>query len=368
MVTQALVGQKTILNGLIQQHKKGYFPHCQLFVDDQGYGGLALAVALSHHILLQHQSTARDVAPSHPDLHFLYPTLTNSKIPVEEVSALWVDFYSSTPYGTYSDWLSLLDAGNKQGSIRVEAIHELHRKASLKSYSGKEKLFIIWGADLILEPAANKLLKLLEEPPSNTYFILICEHADSLLPTIRSRCQITKLHPISNDELRQAALSAYPETKDIENMVAMARGSWRRMTRVLDNFEERKSLEALWVQGLRLAFRARGNKKIVLELFDWAKTMAQKERETQKYFMLYGLDLIRNALMIQYRAEEIHHYHSLTGFDISKFANYVHANNIIPLQQLLEDSHYYLSRNANAKILFSHFSLELSRLLNAKAS
>lgn len=360
------IGHNELIEVLEEQANMNQLPHSQLFIDMEGYGGLPFALSLSEIILSQNTPQNLSHIHDHPDLHFVFPTLTTTKNISWDKE--WRAFCVNRPYDSAYDWLETLEAGNKQGSIRVEAVLDIHQKASLKAFSGRNKVIIIWGANLILEKAANKLLKLLEEPPANTYFLLIAEHTDNMLPTILSRCQITKFKPINANALLSQGKQKYPSEDKLNEFVKAANGSWRRLTHTIVRFDEIQEVEQLWVDGFRLAFRARGNKKIVLSLFEWAQDIAQRPRESQKHFLLFGLDLIRNALMVQYRANAAHRFVSYTGFNLEKFANYIHSENIVELRQLFEDSYYELGRNANPKILFSCFSLSLSRLLNKRES
>lgn len=367
MNSSTSIGQDNFLENLIKEYNEGYLPHSQLFIDGNGYGALSLALALSQTILKGAKAESPSAVLDQPDLHCFYPTLTSSKNNASEISGLWKTFCLETPFGSIFDWVQNLDGGNKQGSIRVEHIVALQKQAALKPFTGKSKVFILWGIDLLLAPAANKLLKILEEPPVGTYFILICEQSEMLLPTITSRCQISKLPPISAEALKQAAEKQFSKTPS-DALIKNAEGSWRQMHKTLSNLEGQQQLESLWIKGLRLAFKARANKQIVLPLFEWAQELAIQNRENQKQFMLYGLGLIRDALMVNYQAADLHRFNSFTGFDLNKFAPYIHGDNVFDLQALLEEAHYNLGRNANAKILFTHFALELSRLLNRKES
>ncbi len=367
MTATKLVGQKAVFESLSTLIKEGQMPHSQLFIDNNGYGGLPLAMALATILTRGHTGLEKGAVWEHPDVHMFYPTIkTTNSNPIDFNSA-WKEFCTEAPYGSINDWLEKIDSENKQGSIRVEAVAEIQKQAYLKPYAGKNKVLLLWGVDLLLSAAANKLLKLLEEPPANTYFLLVCEQTDGLLPTLLSRCQQTLLKQIAEVELIEAAKAKFGE--DVASKwVRNAAGSWRQLEKTLLNRDAETELEALWVSGLRLAFKAKGNKKIVLDLFEWSQQLARLKRESQKAFIRYGLDLIRNALMVNYQAEGLHRFNSFTGFDLHKFAPYIHASNILELQHLLEESHRNLGQNANAKILFTTFGLELSRLLNKKES
>ena len=366
MNTFPVVGQKGLYQALKKQYLEGYLPHCQLFVDKDGYGGLPLALVLSQLILDGDGNSNTTGIHDHPDLHFVYPTPNTGKEKSTSFESLWRSFYLERPYGSTYDWLELLDAGNKQGAVRVEAVLHIQKQAALKAFAGQNKVFIFWGAELILEQAANKLLKLLEEPPEKSFFLLIAEHTDSILPTVLSRCQLSHIPPIAKSDLLEFAIKKFPLEEKIAEKIDSVGGSWRRLLATIENADEIRSLEKIWVDGLRLAFRARGNKKIILSLFDWAQAISQLHRESQKHFLVFGLDLFRNAMVLHYGAHSANRFTSFTGFDLNKFAAFVHAENVIAIQRLLEESYFQLSRNANPKILFTTFSLSLSRLLNKK--
>ena len=362
-----LTGQELLINRLKNEFIKGYLPHSQLFVDSSGYGALPLVLSLCQSLIAHGNEAIATAVLEHPDVHFYYPTPSNTKSQKIDLPSLWRSFCYDNPFGSVYDWLRNIDSGNRQGSIRVEHISELQKQASLKPYAANLKIFVLWGVDLLLVPAANKLLKLLEEPPPHTYFLLVSEQTETLLPTLLSRCQQTVLDPLPDKILLKLYEQSFGE-KASDVLLKMAQGSWRRLFELQIRKETHQELEVLWVAGLRLAFKARANRKIILPLFEWAQELANLNREAQKQFFLFGLDLIRDALMVNYEAASLHRFHSLTGFDLQKFAPYVHSHNIEELQHLLEKSHYHLGRNANARIVFVQFALELSRHLNRKES
>jgi len=226
---------------------------------------------------------------------------------------------------------------------------------------------IIWMAEKMNTAAANKLLKLIEEPPSKTLFILITENEDKIIDTIKSRCQVLHFPAISEAQLSEALIKREQcDAKEAQKLANQAQGNYNTALHILHQNGDDVQFEKWFITWVRTAFMAKGKKESVIGLLEWSETIAKTGRETQKNFLNYCVQFFRQAMLLNYKTDALVYLEPKTDFDLSKFAPFVHGNNITDIVLELQDASYHIERNGNARIILSDLSIKLTRLLHRK--
>ncbi len=377
-----ILGQQHIKNHLIKTASSGRIPHAQLLVGPEGSGALPMAIAYAQYLLCgnsgEENSNGNESCNlkfksfSHPDLHFIYPTVTTDVVKTKPKSldfiAEWREFVLKNPYGGLFDWYKALDVQNKQGEIRVEDAKEIIKLLALKSYEGGYKVMIIWMADKMNIEASNKLLKLLEEPTDKTVFILITENEEDIIQTIRSRCQVLHFSGIPEKIIAEKITSiGFLEPREAQKLAHQSQGNFNKALQLLNNNGDDTPFEEWFVIWVRAAFRAKGNASAINDLIKWSEQIAALGRETQKKFLHFCIDLFRQALLLNYQtASLVYMEPKVDQFKLEKFAPFVNGNNINDIFRELSDAIYHIERNGNAKIVLTDLSIKLTRLIHKK--
>ena len=383
MLFSDILGQKHIKNHLTQSVDNGRIPHAQLFVGPEGSGTLPMAIAYAQYVLCQNSngenSGGIDACNlkfkniSHPDLHFAFPVTTSDKVKSKPVSNFyleeWRQLISQQPYGNLFDWYKLLGVDNKQGQIGVDEAQEIVRSLALKSYEGGYKVMLIWMADKLNIAAANKLLKLIEEPPNKTIFILITEDEDQIINTIKSRCQLLHFPPLAEEDIKNALVKNFSIEASVATKIAhQANGNYNKACDLVYQDSEDTQFEDWFIFWIRSAFKAKGNKSAIHDLISWSEEIAKNGRETQKQFLHYCLEFFRQAMLLNYNANELIYLETKSEkFKLENFAPYVHGNNVLEISDELQDAIYHIERNGNSKIILTDLSIKLTRLLHKPA-
>jgi DNA polymerase-3 subunit delta' len=281
----------------------------------------------------------------------------------------WRQLLDQQPYGNLFDWYKLLGVDNKQGQIGVEEALEIVKSLSLKSYEGGYKVMLIWMAEKMNTSAANKLLKLIEEPPEKTIFILIAEDEEQIINTIRSRCQVLHFPPLAEDAISEALVKNYHiETAVATKIAHQANGNYNKACDLIYQDSEDIQFEKWFILWVRSAFKAKGNKSAIHDLISWSEEIAKTGRETQKKFLNFCLNYFRQALLLNYKASELVYLEPKSeNFKLENFAPYVHDCNILEIADELQDAIYHIERNGNPKIILTDLSIKLTRLLHKKS-
>ncbi len=384
MLFSDILGQEHLKNHLTHSVDNGRISHAQLFVGPEGCGTLPMAIAYAQYILCMNTNGENSDGNescnfkfkniSHPDLHFAFPVATNDKVKSHPVSnhfmEEWRQLLKEQPYGNLFDWYQVLGVDNKQGQIGVDEAQDIVKSLSLKSYEGGYKIMLIWMAEKMNTSAANKLLKLIEEPPNKTVFILIAEDEEQIISTIRSRCQILHFPPLAEVVIKNALIKNYQLEASIATKIAhQANGNYNKACDLVYQDSEDIQFEEWFVFWIRSAFKAKGNKSAIHDLISWSEEIAKTGRETQKQFLLFCIDFFRQALLYNYNATELVFIETKTkNFKLENFAPYVNETNILDINDELQNAIYHIERNGNAKIILTDLSIKLTRLLHKKAS
>ena len=354
-----ILGQDHIKEKILRSIEKNKYPQSKIILDRDGYGGLNFAVEIAKGLLKKNEFFKGDIL-DHPDLYFAYPTFADKQTSQDLLSE-WLKLVKQNIYIDFKDWKDTNT--NVQGKIRKAEIDQIHKKAHLKSYIGGFKVFIIWDVQKLDSYSQNRLLKLLEEPPEKTFFLLISKSLDLLLSTIISRCQISNLNPINPIE-HERYLQVNFKTSNEKLIAKSSRGSISRSINYINSNSTSIFYEESFVECLRFAFLAKKSKKAVLDLTNWSKQISSTSREQQKEFLAYCSFLIREAMLLSFKAPNLVSFSSSSNFKIHNLAPFIHSKNIIEIISLIEDSHYSVSRNVNSKIVFTSFAIKMTKLIN----
>lgn len=372
-----VLGQEHLKNHLMKSTDNGRISHAQLFVGKEGSGTLSMAIAYAQYILCSTSTDKENCALKcsklvHPDLHFAFPVATNDIVKKHPVSNLfledWRNFIRINPHGNLFEWLQSIGIENKQGQIGVDEAEEIVKSLKLKSYEGGYKIMIIWMAEKMNISSANKLLKLLEEPPDKTVFLLVTENEEQLITTIKSRCQVLHFPLLSETDISNYLVEKEGTDRTIAEQIAQqSDGNINKALHLLHNDNSDEQFEQWFITWVRAAFKAKGNASVIQLLIEWSETIAKTGRETQKRFLNYCLQFFRQALLLNYDAASLVFLQPKnSSFKLENFAPFIHSGNILEINKELNDAIYHIERNGNAKIILLDLSIKLTRLLHLK--
>lgn len=367
MQFKEIVGQVEVKSHLIETVKSGRISHAQLFLGPEGSGSLALALAYAQFITCespdeddscgQCSSCRKYSRLIHPDLHFSYPFFAKHKDDTA-ISFLeeWRDAFLGNPYISLDEWRDQLDAENKQANINIAECHQIIKKLSLKPFEGDYKVLIMWLPEY-LDKEGNTLLKIIEEPPQKTLFLLVAQNQDQILNTILSRTQLVKINRLKGDDIVNHLEEKYEIANERALQIAyLSEGNMNMALRLLR--EETNNNFSLFSEWLRMCYGNKGP-----QIIDFVETAAKLGRENQKNFLRYGMNLLRECLVVLSGAEALVHLPKAENEFVSKFCRTINLSKAEGMFNELEKAHYHIERNANPKILFLDVSLQLVRIL-----
>ena len=360
-------------------------PHALMFCGPQGCGKLAMALAFASYLLGERESAPEELTEEqkrtqamlrkweYPDLHFTFPTIKTSDMggdhnPVSlDFIKEWKEMLlSQGPYVLISDWMQRMgksDADfNKQAIITVEETDNISRELSMMSSQGGYKISLIWLPERMNIQAANKILKLLEEPPRQTLFLLVSENPELLLETIRSRTQRLDFKKIGNDSLEQALIERRALAQEMAHRIArIANGNWNAALEELDSGNENRQHLDMFIMLMRLAYM-----RNIHDLKKWSDVVATFGREKQKRMLDYFMHMLRESFMYNFRNPELSYMTQEEENFARNFARFINEANIIDISNLFEETKRFIAQNANPKIVFFDLALKIIVLLIRK--
>ncbi len=372
MFFSEVIGQEEIKQRLIHSVHEQRISHAQLFTGPEGTGKLALALAFAQFVSCRNrqENDSCGECPScrkyrklaHPDLHFVFPVFTTKELkkPVsDDFLAQWREMVIANPYFTLSQWLVYLDNENAQGLIYEKESDSIMRKLNLKSFESEFKVMIIWLPEKMHPSCSNKLLKLIEEPPNKTLFLMVTENEESIITTIRSRAQLVKVPFIDTESMKNALLKIEGVNhQQVINVVHLANGDYIKALEYLNPGEDSQFFFTKFQEMMRFAF-----KREVIELIKWAEEMAAIGRDKQKMYFNFSLRLVREYFMMNLKNDRLVY---LTDEEKSwgkNFAPYINERNVIPFTEEFEQGIRHISMNGNPRIIFLDTALRMVRLI-----
>lgn len=372
MIFEQVLGQQAVKDLLRQVGAQERIPHATVFLGPAGSGALPLAVAWGSLLLCSRptpqgacgicQHCLKSLKYIHPDLHFSFPTVSDkdgAKTTSDKFLPTWRKAITENPYLSVTDWLLQIGKENKQGNITKEECLSIYHKLYLTSFESRRRVLIMWLPEY-LGKEGNRLLKLIEEPPSDTYFILVAENADLILPTILSRCQMIKIPPLRDEDIIVALGARFPELGHKAAAIAyLANGNFDEALKLAREKENVES-EAL-LHWIRKTYSGKP-----LEILRWAEEAATWGREKQKHFLLFGLHFLHELLLLRLNGGLPARLQGEELDFAKKFTPYVDTEKIGQIARLWSECVFSIERNANAKILFLDTSIQMYQILKGR--
>lgn len=370
-------GQRQALANFIRMNQTGKLPHAMILIGPEGSGDPYMPLAMAAYLMCQNNehgdacgvcaNCKKTAAFSHPDLIQVFPVTTTkevkSKPTADQFLHKWKEFVAAYPFAGLTKWLEFIGSENKQGNISVEESQRVVKALQLKSYEGGKRVIFIWHADRMNIAAANKLLKVLEEPPENTYFILTTHHAEDILPTILSRLQIIRLKPFDHDEVMAFLKTQYDIQNEqaLKELVNMAEGNLAQLVEWINNDTGRESyfekMRSFLLDAYYLKFH---------EMSTFADEMSKWPKEKQKNFMLYIMSVFRKILRHQFDSGIFMVSNDTEKNFIEKLSQQIDRQLWLEMLDRMDLYYMWLERNVNAKMIWMDFGIRFIALMRTK--
>ncbi len=377
MLYREIIGQPEVKRKLLHLVQGERVPHAMLLFGPAGTGKLALAVATAQYLscLDRHPEDACGSCTScvkfarlvHPDLHFVVPVLKTGSVTKDPVTSLfmeeWREVFLSNWYLSDNQWYEAIGAENKQGVINTEESQQLISRLGYKPYESDYRMVVIWLPEKMNQAAANKLLKLVEEPPENTVILMASEDTGRILPTILSRTQLLHVPPLAPGMIREGLLDQGAEEGQLlEDAVRKSNGDYNMALRTLREDEQEQYYFELFTGLMRLCY-----KRDILRINDWVEQVSGIGRERQKQLIEHSLRLLRESFVLHQGEEALTYMSQREKEFAEKFSRFIHGDNIEGLVRSFSEAGNHIEANGNSRIVLMDMAIQVIRLLLQKA-
>lgn len=370
MQFSAVIGQKELKADLIKEVQQDKISHAQLFLGKPGYGTLPMAIAFAQYVLCENKqendscgtcnSCLKVDKLQHADLHFTFPVVQKDSKISDGFLENWRGQIVDSPYFNLDNWRERI-LGKTMPIIGAAESDSIIKKLSLRSYEGGYKILIVWGIETMNLSCANKLLKMIEEPPAKTLILIVSEDQEKILQTILSRTQIVKVPRIDITSLSKYISEKHGlNTMNADSLAARSDGSFIEAKEYLGNGEAADRNRELFIGLMRVCY-----KKDVIQMMDWSSEVSSLHKTNQQIFVRYALHMVRQSILRNYTEDHLTRVSSEEDAFLQNFAKFITGNNVYDFMDIFDKAHYHLDRNANANILFMNLCFQVMRFIHA---
>lgn len=373
MFFKDIIGQEEVAKYLVRSVKEQRVAHAQMYSGPEGCGKMMMAIAYARYICCENRgeddacgtcaSCIKFNKLAHPDLHFVFPVVKakTSKPYSDDYIEEWRDFVLQNKYISLNGWYEAMGAENQQGVIYAHQSEEIIKKLSLKTYESEYKVMIIYMPEKMNVTCANKVLKMVEEPPEKTLFLMVSENPEQVITTILSRCQPIAIPRISDDVIQKTMVEELGvNPTQSEALARIAGGNMVKAKEVVGNSDANAYNFQMFVTVMRLCYARK-----ILEVKDWVDDMSKVGRERQKSFFQYAQRLVRENFILNLQNSELNYMTPDEQNFSSRFSPFIHERNIMQLMEELDLAEKHIAQNVNARMVFFDLSLKLIMLLKS---
>ena len=378
MLFKEIISQQEIKQKLLSLVRDDRTPHALMLFGPPGTGKLPLAIAMAQYLACsdRQETDSCGSCPScvkfgklvHPDLHFVVPVMktgSNAAPPVsDDVAETWRETLLSDFYVTENQWYEALGAENKQGIINVKESESIIRKLAFKPYESEYRMMVIWLPEKMNPPAANKLLKLIEEPPLKTLIVMVSEHTDKILPTILSRTQLMHVPPLSESMIREGLMQKeHADPLLVEDAVSRSNGNFGAALQALRQDENEMNYFELFTGLMRLCYA-----RDIVSINQWVENASGLGRERQKQLVDYSLRMLRENFMLHLENSQLNYMSRKEAEFSSRFSPFIHEGNIHALAEGFTLAGNHIEANGNPRIVLMDLAIGIIKLLMQKST